>query len=480
MNEEEQFADLFASYEAGGGEDLQVGDRIEGEIISIGMDTVFINTGAKIDGAVDKAELLDGEGAFPYQVGDLLTLYVVGADETEIRLSRAISGIGGLNLLMDAHEKGVPVEGKVTATCKGGFHVDVLKRRAFCPVSQMDTRYVEDPSAYVGQTFEFLVTRLEEKGRNIVVSRQALLKKEQQRQQEAFFETVSVGDTVTGVVTNLMPYGAFVELAPGLEGMVHVSELSWSRIGHPEEVVGPGDRISVKLLDVKPAEKTENWKISLSKKAAEADPWETVADRFQVGGRVRGKVTRCAEFGAFVELSPGIEGLVHISELSYERRVHRVEDEVRPGESVEVMVKGIDLENRRISLSIRDAVGDPWIDVAEKYPKGRTIEGTVEKKERFGVFITLEPGVSGLMPASKINRSPRAGEIQKLNVGDAVQAVVSEIQPGQRRITLSPGEGGEGEADWRQYAQGEEADAPASLGSLGEKLQQAMNRKQKR
>jgi small subunit ribosomal protein S1 len=474
-DEGKSFSELIDAYNEGMGEDLQVGDQVEGEIIAIGTDTVFVNTGSKIDGAVDREELLDENGELPCDVGDRLTLYVVSINENEMRLSRAISGIGGLRMLQDAHERKIPVEGKVKGQVKGGFHVEVLQRRAFCPISQIDTRYVETPEDYVGQTLSFLVVRLEEKGRNIVLSRRELLEKEQAAAREEFLKTVSVGDTTEGRVTRLMPYGAFVELFPGLEGMVHVSELSWSRVENPADVVSPDDRVTVKILDISEGQKPGEIKLSLSMKATTGDPWETVTDRFSEGEKVRGKVTRCVDFGAFVEIAPGIEGLVHISEMSYKKRVHKPEEVVSEGETVDLTIKEIDPERKRIGLSIRDAEGDPWGDVTGKYEVGQTVQGTVEKKEKFGIFVTLEPGITGLLPKSKIRKSQNAGEIEKLGVDDPITVLVEEIHPKDRKITLGPTDAKE-EGDWRDYApKGKDA---GGLGALGEKLKQALREKE--
>lgn len=468
-DEEESFAELFESFDGDTSEELQVGDRVRGEIIAIGMDTVFVNTGAKIDGAVSKVELLDDNGEFPYGIGDILELYVVAFDENEMRLSRAFTGVGGLNLLQDAHKGRVPVEGKVKEPCKGGFNVTVMGRRAFCPVSQIDTAYVETPEDYVGQTLLFLITRLEENGRNIVVSRRRLLEEEQEKARKAFLETMAVGSILPGRVANLMPYGAFVELFPGIEGMIHISELGWSRVETPEEVLKKGDPVTVKVIGIEEGKKPGQLKIALSIKQTSGDPWETEGPRFRAGQQAAGKVTRLTGFGAFVEIAPGIEGLVHISEMSYTRRVARPEEVVAPGQAVTVAIKEVNLESRRISLSIRDAEGDPWSDIDGKFTPGQPAEGTVEKKEKFGYFITIAPGVTGLMPRSKISQSSRAAEIDRLKVGDPISVVVEEIHVDTRRITLAP-TGGEEAGDWKAYAKPQ----PAALGSLGEKLKEAM------
>ncbi len=262
-----------------------------------------------------------------------------------------------------------------------------------------------------------------------------------------------------------------VELFPGIEGMVHVSELSWSRVEKPDEAVSPGDEISVKVLSVEKGEKNQ-LKISLSAKQVGGNPWETGELAFKVGDKVQGKVTRCADFGAFVELAPGIEGLVHVSEISYTKRIMKPEDVLNPGDMVDVMVKEVDMPRKRISLSIRDADGDPWISIKEKYPVGKSITGTLEKREKFGFFIALEPGITGLLPKSKISRSENSSAVEKLRVGDSVTVTVEEVKIRERKISL--GLGGE-EKDWRKYTKG----TPSSLGSLGEMLQQAMMTKNK-
>lgn len=302
-DEEESFADLLESYSFGMKDDLQIGDKIRGKIISIGKDSVFITTGTKVDGTVDREELLDDEGNMPYGKGDEIELYVVGIDEDEIRLSRAISGIGGLELLNEAFENAIPVQGKIIELCKGGFHVDILQKRAFCPISQIDLTYVETPEDYVGQTHEFLITQFEKNGRNIVVSRRKILAKAMEKEKQAFFTTLNPGDVFEGRVTKLMPYGAFVELIPGVEGMVHISELSWSRVKTAQEIVRPGDTVLVKVIAIADGDKKNQKKISLSIKQLDSNPWDTVTEKFQPGNKVTGKVTRCMKFGAFIEIA---------------------------------------------------------------------------------------------------------------------------------------------------------------------------------
>ena len=472
---EESFAAMFEASQEGRDERLRVGDKIKGAIISVGPSDVFVDTGAKVDGVVDKGELTSPEGEFPYKEGDTLELYVVSITRDEVRLSRALSGQGGLEMIREACEAKVPVQGKVKDAVKGGFSVEIMHKRAFCPMSQMDARPVDDPAAHVGQTYEFVVTRFEENGRNIVVSRRVLLEREIEKSRAEFMDQVTPGAELAGRVVRIMPFGAFVELAPGVEGMVHVSELSWSRVADPSEAVSVGDTIQVKILSVAAGDKPGRMKISLSAKKAQADPWESVAEKFQAGQKVDGKVTRLADFGAFVEIAPGIEGLIHVSEMSYAKRIHKPSDAVSAGEMVSVTVKEVDPSKRRISLSLREAMGDPWADVAEKYKPGQSVTGTVEKRENFGLFVSVEPGITGLLPKSNMAKSSKAGEFDQLKPGDSVTLTVENVNPKDRRMSLMPADVQESD-DWRGYAPS--APKAAAAGSLAEKLAMAMAAKQ--
>jgi small subunit ribosomal protein S1 len=469
---EESFAELFESYSKDLNEDVQIGDKISGEIISIGKDTVFVDTGTKIDGIVDKEELLDDNQEFSYKVGDILDLYVVSNNGHEIRLSKALSGIGGLNVIEEAYHKAVPVEGKVKGEVKGGFQIEILQRRAFCPISQMDLNYVAHPADYVGETHRFLVTQFEERGKNIVVSRRELLKKEQEKEKEEFFGKLEIGTQLEGRVTRLMPYGAFVELRPGVEGMIHISEISWSRVNKADDVLSPGEPIPVKVIGIEPGKSAGEMKVALSLKQVTGDPWERVHETFKIGDKIKGKVTRCTKFGVFVEIAEGIEGLVHISEMSYTKRVLKPEDLVAPGDTVELMIKEIDSEKRRISLSMKEAEGDPWVDVRERYTLGKPFAGTFEKKERFGYFVNLEPGVTGLLPKSKIQDSEQPSFYEKLKPGDAMTVIVEAIDEAERKMTLGPGDAVDGD-EWQKFAN----PTKKSIGSLGEKLQKALDSK---
>ena len=467
--EEQSFADLLDSYSKGMNENIQVGDRIQGEVISIGEDSVYIDTGTKIDGVIDRSELFNEDGELSCKIGDTLELYVVSFNGNEIKLSKALSGIGSFRILEEAFQHAVPVEGKVKSQIKGGFQVEISQRRAFCPVSQIDLKYVENPDEYVGNTYHFLITRFEERGKNIVVSRRELLDKEQRKERDEFIQEVRTGAQLQGRVSKVMPYGAFIELFPGVEGMAHVSELSWSRVEKPEDVVKADDLVEVKVLDIVAPEKGGTPRISLSLKQITGDPWENVSETFSEGEKVKGTVKRCAGFGAFVEIAPGIEGLVHISEMSYLKRVVRPEDVVQVGQTLHVMIKQIDSEKRRISLSMKDALGDPWADIEEKYKVGQAVQGILDKKEKFGYFVTLEPGITGLLPHSKLKGAGEPSSLEKLKPGDPIKVVVEEIHAHEHKMTLGPGDMKE-EGDWKQFSNTK----GSPFGSLGENLQQAL------
>ena len=494
-DQEQSFAELFEASYAGQGEPLNLGDKISARIISIGADSVYFDTGTKIDGVADKKELLDAEGNFPFKEGESIDLYVVSKTASEIVLSRALAGAGGMEMLQSAKDAELPVDGRVKETCKGGFSVEIMNRRAFCPVSQIDARYVENPEEYVGKTFPFLITKLEERGRNIVVSRRVLIERERQAATEEFLAAMKPGEEIDGTVVRLADFGAFVEIAPGLEGMVHVSELGYARIAKPDEAVSMGEKIRVKVLGVEPGKKPGQLKISLSRKQTMSDPWEGVEGKLKEGEKTTGKVVRLADFGAFVEILPGVDGLIHVSEMSYTKRVNKPSEMVQVGDEVSVVLKEIDLSKRRISLSMKEAEGDPWLEAAAKYAPGTQVTGIVEKRETFGIFVTLEPGITALLPKSRMAVAVDPKQFDKLNRGDSVTLVVEDLRAGERRIALSPlevrentrneGGGGRENEDWKGYKAAKPAEKSASsggggMGNLGDMLAQAKAQKSRK
>ncbi len=468
------FASMLDEYDSGISRDLNVGDPVEGRIISIGSSRIYVDTGTKSDGVVEKSELLDENNELPFSTGDPIKLYVVSVNESEIILSKAISGAGMAAMIEDAYRGRTPVEGRVTGVVKGGFTVDIMGKRAFCPVSQMDVIYVETQEDYVNQTFHFLITRYEDNGRNIVVSRRELLAEQIEQERRAFLSTLSQGDVIEGTVTRLMPFGAFVELVPGMEGMIHVSELSWSRVEKPEEVVKKGDRVKVKVLAIEPGKEKAVPKIGLSIRQLSSDPWDDLESTVKPGEQMSGKVVRIAPFGAFVEVAHGLEGLVHISEMSHTRRVVKVDDVVKPGDIVQVVVKAVDQDRKRISLSIKDALGDPWVGANVRYAAGSVVKGTLEKRENFGMFISLEPGITGLLPSSVLSASDKAPEYSAAKPGDSIEVTVTAVDEENRRISLAPS-GDAGKDDWSSYA----GSGSAPMGTMASVLKEALKKEKK-
>lgn len=472
----EDFAALFASHEKSS-EHLQPGQKARGVIIAIAGENVFVDVGIKVDGIMERKDILDVNGEAASAVGDTIEAWVVSVSAHEIRLSRSMSG-SGVAALEEARDAALPVEGRVTSVCKGGYTVDIMGKRAFCPGSQMEGASQEAPDAVLGHTMHFLVTRIESRGRNIVVSRRALLERERKEALQSLLTTLKEGDTIEGRVTRLAAFGAFMEVAPSVEGMIHVSELSWSRVAQADEAVSPGDSIRAKVLSITQDAKG-NTRISLSRKQAEGDPWAAAEGRLTTGALMQGRVTRLAPFGAFIEVLPGVEGLAHISELSWTQRVHKPEDMLNVGETVSVKVKEFSVERRRLSLSLRDAEGDPWAEVAQRFPVGCEVTGTVDSRTQHGLFITLMPGVTGLAPATVLKADKT---FAALNPGDSVTLTIQSVDVAQRRISLAPlGTAPQEDTSWKQYAAPQKPVQPQStapsLGTLGQALQNALKQK---
>jgi small subunit ribosomal protein S1 len=378
--EKKGFAEILAEFEHDTPkkkrDEQGAGSKVSGKILSIGEEWIFVDVGGKSEGRIAAAELKDAEGNLTVKEGDTLEATITGTDPESgaLLLKRKAGGKGKRTEvsaeIKQAFESGLPVEGMVTGLNKGGAEVQVYGMRAFCPLSQLDLRYVEDPQRFVGQKLQFKISRLEEgnrggRGPNIVLSRRALLEEEQQSKAAETREKLQVGATLTGKVTSLTTYGAFVDLG-GIEGMLHVSEIGHSRTAHPQDVFQVGQEIEVQVIKIeKGKDEKRPERISLSRRALEKDPWRDAVSRFPEGTETTGKVARTETFGAFVELAPGLEGLVHISEIGGGRRLNHAREAVQPGQEVQVRVLGVDTARRRISLSM-SAVGGGGGDRSER------------------------------------------------------------------------------------------------------------------
>ncbi len=476
-NTNEDFASLLETYNSPSVR-LQPGQKITATIIAMSGENIFLDVGIKVDGIMDRKDVLDANGETTVAVGDTIDAWIASVSPQEIRLSRSGSGITALE---DARDAAIPVDGKVLGTCNGGYNIEVMGKRAFCPGSQIGRSSFDDPEAVVGKTLSFLITRVEGQGRNIVVSHRAFMDRERQESMATLLETVKEGDTVEGRITRLAPFGAFMEVAPSVEGMIHISELTWSRIGNADEAVGEGDLIRAKVLSISQDAKG-SVRISLSRKQAEGDPWLNVEGRFEAGSIVSGKVVRLTSFGVFVEVLPGIDGLVHVSEMSWTKRVHKPEDFVAVGDIVSVKVKEISLERRRLALSMRDAESDPWATVAEQFPAGSLVNGTVESRAQFGFFINLAPGVTGLLANATIKEAKNAKELSSLEIGQTVTVKVLSLDLEKRRLSLGSEESAEGQdTSWKEHTKtkpNKESSAEGNaFGNLGQALAAAMDKK---
>jgi len=425
MEEEKEmtFAELLEQREAPLLEGpLTPGERVKGQVVLITQEAVFIDFGAKSEGWAEVQEFLDEKGELTIEVGQEVELTFIGFGPSGAHLGNSLRGgpgAAGQALVRKAFEAKVPVEGTVTGINKGGLEVSISGVRAFCPFSQMDLTYLDKPEAFVGTTQKFLVTQYEEEGRNIVLSRRAVLKAEKEAQAQATRERLTAGATFTGRVTRLTPFGAFVDLG-GVEGLVHVSEISLSTVKNPADVLSLGQEVAVKVLEVKGDEKNGE-RISLSIKALEPDPWEGDFD-FEEGDILTGTVRNLVPYGAFVEIAPGLEGLVHISEIS-KKRIHHPREALKEGQPVEVMVLEINREQRRISLSLKEASSFADTDLFEET---QTRSGNIIRRRRKKTEEPLSALEENGLPASSPFPSPG---LPLPRVGWTGKGIVRSVKP---------------------------------------------------
>ncbi len=410
---EDDFASLLEEFEREQGQPERggpkPGDTVRGTVVAIGRDKVFVDLGGRSEATLDLDDVRDDEGTALVSEGDVVEARVVAAGKDgAVALRRSLGrGPEAAAELEDAFAAGVPVEGLVTASNKGGFDVQIAGLRGFCPISQIDQRYTEDPEAHVGKRYQFRITKFEGGRRpNIVVSRRALLEEEARERAAELRQNLAPGSVLSGTVTTLKPYGAFVDLG-GLEGLVHVSELSYHRVDDPAEVLREGQTVDVKVLAIDRAEqgraeqgraeqapgaprsKKNAERISLSMRALKEDPWAEQIARLREGGRVGGRVVKLEAFGAFVEIAPGVEGLVHVSEIPSNKRLSHARQALSLGDTVEVVVKAIDREQRRISLSIKAAADAADAERREGEPREH------KEAQGLGTFADLLKGKLG-------------------------------------------------------------------------------------
>ncbi|HXY38361.1 MAG TPA: S1 RNA-binding domain-containing protein [Vicinamibacteria bacterium] len=475
---EEDFAAMFeASIQA---KRFERGQTIEGEVVAIGPEVAFVNVGGKGEAELDVEELKDKDGTLEVKVGDRIEAMVVSTDGG-LTLSRKLArGAASLRQLEDAFRAGLPVEGRVERVVKGGYEVRVGGQRGFCPMSQIDVARTATPEAHQGQVYVFRITEWKDGGRNLVVSRRALLEEEQKANADEVLQKVVAGAVLDGRVASVREFGAFVDLGAGVQGLLHVSEMAWSRVSDPSQLLSPGQELTVKVLRVE----DDGQKIALGLKQLSADPWSTVQDTYAVGQVRAGRVTRLAEFGAFVELEPGVEGLAHASTFAPTGKAGGWSKTVPLGMTGNFEVLSIEPGKKRIGLALvpEARARDPKAPAgASPIAPGARITGKVERHEKFGVFVFLAPGRTGLMPSSETGLAFGADAVKAFPVGSEVEVVVLEVDPAGRRIRVSHKavESASEAQELRDYTARTKAEFSGSFSSLADKLRGALDTRRK-
>lgn len=426
---EESFQQLLSQYEKDKSRRSEAGQQLEGTVVVVTADSVLLDIGFKSEGILPLTALA-GDAVKP---GDKLPVSVQGRDpEGYYTLTRfKVERPKDWTSLEKAFADKSAIVGTVTGVVKGGLSVDVGVR-AFMPISRSGASDAAEAAALVGQEIRCRIMELDVADENVVVDRRAVSEEEERVVKERRYSELKEGETVTGTVRSLTDYGAFIDLG-GVDGLLHVGEISWSRISKPADLLSVGDQVSARVLKIDP----EKRRISLGMKQLQAHPWDAVPGRYSIGDRVTGTVSRVMEFGAFVELEPGIEGLIHISEMSWGKKLRIASDIVKPGETVEVIVLGINPAERRIALGLKQALGDPWSEVPNKFPVGSAVEGPVVRIMKFGAFIQLAEGIDGMVHVSDISAERRIDTPHDLlKVRQTVKAQVLAVDKEKRQIKL--------------------------------------------
>jgi small subunit ribosomal protein S1 len=458
---------------------IEKGQTLEGTIVAIGPEVAFVDVGGKGEAMIKVDELKNADGNLEVAVGDRVQAMVVST-VGGLTLSRKLArGAATERQLEDAFHTGLPVEGKVERAIKGGYEVRIAGQRAFCPTSQIDTLRT-DASVHEGRVYEFRITEYKEGGRNLVVSRRALLEEEQRASAAEVRRSIVAGAVMTGRVTSVREFGAFVDLGGGVQGLLHISEMGWSRVSDTSQVVRPGDEITVKVLRVDDATQ----KISLGLRQLTADPWSRVHEAYAVGQVRTGRVTRLADFGAFVELEPGVEALAHASTFAPTGRSDGWSSGMAPEMTGAFEILSIDVEKKRIGVALVPEGSARAARTAPSQPEivpGARLTGKVERHEKFGVFVFLAPGRTGLIPLSETGVARDADVSKAFPVGGDVEVIVLEVDPAGRRIRLSVKavlDAHEAE-EVREYTERGDGAHSEGFGSLADKLRGALKPREK-
>ena len=429
----ESFAQLFE--ESLSGKQMHPGAIVQGLVVAVRGDVVIVNAGLKSEGVIPIEQFFNDHGVAEVAVGEIVEVALDAVEDGfgETRLSREKARRNKQwDLLETAMEAGEKVTGRISGKVKGGFTVDIGEIRAFLPGSLVDVRPVRDLTHLEGKDLEFKIVKTDRKRNNVVVSRRAVVESEGSAERDALLANLQEGQVIKGIVKNLTDYGAFIDLG-GIDGLLHITDMAWKRVKQPSDIVNIGDEIDVKVLKFD----RERNRVSLGLKQLGEDPWENLTRRYPVGARVFGKVTNIADYGCFVEIEEGVEGLVHVSEMDWTNKNIHPSKVVHLGDEVEVMVLDIDIDRRRISLGIKQTQQNPWEDFGTRHNKNDRISGVIKSITDFGIFVGLEGGIDGLLHLSDLSWNVTGEEaVRNYRKGEEIEAVILAIDPERERISL--------------------------------------------
>jgi small subunit ribosomal protein S1 len=431
------FAAMFEAADGKPGQNLGgEGEIVSGTVIQVNRDSVIVDIGGKSEGVISKHEFTDANGAFSIKAGDKVDVFIESRESDDGLISLSKEKADKMKVwdeISSACERDEIIEGTISQRVKGGLSVTIRGGvKAFLPGSQVDLRPIRNLEKLIGQTYEFKVIKFNKKRGNIVLSRRVLLERERDTMKAKTLQTLEEGMVVTGTIKNLTEYGAFVDLG-GIDGLLHITDMSWGRVGHPGEVFKVGDEVTVKVLKYNP----ETERVSLGLKQTQEDPWSHVEEAYPLGKRVRGKVMSLTEYGAFVELEPGVEGLVHVSEMSWTKKIKHPSKVLEIGSETECQVLEVDAKAKRISLGLKQLEPDPWSLFTDKYKPGDKVSGKVRSITDYGVFVGIEEGVDGMVHKTDLSWTAKVNNPADLyQKGDDVEALILSINHDEKKVSL--------------------------------------------